>query len=158
MTRIKSILINIQEERTMKIAIGADKDGFKLKELIKKIVIGEGHEVLDVTTEPADDFVDSSLAVAKAILSKQADRGIMLDRYGVGSYMASNKLKGMITANVSDEYSARMTFNHNDARAIAIGVDIVGEALAISIVTSYINSHYAGGRHQVRVDMLDKML
>lgn len=142
----------------MKIAIGADKEGYILKEYIKQIVVNEGHEVIDVTQEPAEDFIDSSLAVAHAILNKQADRGIMLDKYGVGSYMASNKLKGMITANVTDEYSARMTFNHNDAMAIAIGVDIVGKALAESLVKSYINSHYAGGRHQVRVDMLNKML
>lgn len=142
----------------MKIAIGADQDGYFLKEYIKEIILNEGHEVIDVTTNPADDFIDSSLAVARAILNQQADRGIMLDKYGVGSYMASNKLKGMITANVTDEYSARMTFNHNNAMAIAIGVDIVGKALAKSLVKSYINSNYAGGRHQVRVDMLNKML
>lgn len=142
----------------MKIALGSDKKGFELKETIKKYLQDKGYIVLDVTEEPAEDFIDSSTAVSKAILEGKADRGLMFDEYGAGSFMASNKIKGMITANVTEERTAHMTTEHNGAKAIAIGSGIVGPALAKSIVDSYLDIEYAGGRHQVRVDMLEKMI
>ncbi|MEK6189858.1 MAG: galactose-6-phosphate isomerase subunit LacA [Carnobacterium alterfunditum] len=142
----------------MKIALGSDKKGFELKEIIKKYLQDKGYVVLDVTEEPAEDFIDSSTAVSKAILEGKADRGLMFDEYGAGSFMASNKIKGMITANVTEERTAHMTTEHNGAKAIAIGSGIVGPALAKSIVDSYLDIEYAGGRHQVRVDMLEKMI
>ncbi|MEG0498064.1 galactose-6-phosphate isomerase subunit LacA [Carnobacterium sp. CS13] len=142
----------------MKIALGSDKKGFELKETIKKYLQDKGHSILDVTEEPAEDFVDSSTAVSKVVLEGRADRGLMFDEYGAGSFMASNKIKGMITANVTEERTAHMTTEHNGAKAIAIGSGIVGPALAKSIVDSYLDIEYAGGRHQVRVDMLEKMI
>lgn len=142
----------------MKIALGSDKKGFELKETIKKYLQNKGYVVLDVTEEPAEDFIDSSTAVSQAILEGKADRGLMFDEYGAGSFMASNKIKGMITANVTEERTAHMTTEHNGAKAIAIGSGIVGPALAKSIVDSYLDIEYAGGRHQVRVDMLEKMI
>lgn len=142
----------------MKIALGSDKKGFELKEIIKKYLQDKEYVVLDVTEEPAEDFIDSSTAVSKAILEGKADRGLMFDEYGAGSFIASNKIKGMITANVTEERTAHMTTEHNGAKAIAIGSGIVGPALAKSIVDSYLDIEYAGGRHQVRVDMLEKMI
>lgn len=142
----------------MKIALGSDKKGFELKETIKKYLQDKQYSVLDLSEEPAEDFVDSSTAVSKAILEGKADRGLMFDEYGAGSFMASNKIKGMITANVTEERTAHMTTEHNGAKAIAIGSGIVGPALAKSIVDSYLDIEYAGGRHQVRVDMLEKMI
>ena len=82
----------------------------------------------------------------------------MFDEYGVGSAMASNKVKGMVTANVNEERTAHMTAMHNGAQAIALGSGIVGEQLAYSIVQHYLDTDYAGGRHQVRLDMLEKMI
>lgn len=142
----------------MKIALGSDEKGFELKETIKKYLQDKQYSVLDLSEEPAEDFVDSSTAVSKAILEGKADRGLMFDEYGAGSFMASNKIKGMITANVTEERTAHMTTEHNGAKAIAIGSGIVGPALAKSIVDSYLDIEYAGGRHQVRVDMLEKMI
>ncbi len=123
----------------MKIALGSDKKGFELKETIKKYLQDKGYVVLDVTEEPAEDFIDSSTAVSQAILEGKADRGLMFDEYGAGSFMASNKIKGMITANVTEERTAHMTTEHNGAKAIAIGSGIVGPALAKSIVDSYLD-------------------
>lgn len=142
----------------MKIALGSDKKGFELKETIKKYLQDKQYSVLDLTEEAAEDFIDSSTAVSKAILDGKADRGLMFDEYGAGSFIASNKIKGMITANVTEERTAHMTTEHNGAKAIAIGSGIVGPALAKSIVDSYLDIEYAGGRHQVRVDMLEKMI
>lgn len=142
---------------TKKIILGADQDGFELKEQAKVLLLKKGFEVVDVSEVPANDFVDSALAATKVILEDDTTCGIMFDGYGVGSYLASNKIQGMITANVTDENSAKMTADHNNARGISIGTKIVGEALGLALVENYVGSAYSGGRHQVRVDMLNKM-
>lgn len=141
----------------MKIVLAADKAGFALKEHIKKFLTDKGYDVLDLTAEPAVDFVDSSVKLAQTVLTKKADRGVMFDEYGVGSAMASNKVHGMVTANVTEENTAHMTTQHNGAKAIAIGAGIVGPKLAENIVKAYLSVDYAGGRHQIRLDMLEKM-
>ncbi|MDN2453357.1 galactose-6-phosphate isomerase subunit LacA [Lactobacillus sp. UCMA15818] len=141
----------------MKIALAADKDGFTLKEHIKTFLRQKDYEILDLSEKPANDFIDSSVELAHIILDKKADRGVMFDEYGLGSAMASNKVHGMVTANVSEENTAHMTTQHNGAKAIAIGAGIVGERLAEQIVTAYLSVDYAGGRHQIRLDMLEKM-
>lgn len=140
------------------IALGSDQDGFALKEKAKEMLIAKGFEVKDLSETPAVDFVDSALAVTDVVMADKVDCGIMFDGYGVGSYLASNKVQGMIAANVTDENSAKMTADHNNTRAISIGAKIVGEALALALVENYVNSSYSGGRHQVRIDMLNKML
>lgn len=142
----------------MKVVIGSDKDGFALKEKVKSYLLNGGYEVLDVTEEPAVDFVESSLQVTKEVLENGYEKAIMFDEYGVGSAMASNKVKGMVTANVNEERTAHMTAMHNGAKAIALGSGIVGEKLAYSIVQRYLDTKYAAGRHQVRLDMLEKMI
>lgn len=81
----------------------------------------------------------------------------MFDEYGIGSAMASNKVHGMVTANVTEENTAHMTTQHNGAKAIAIGAGIVGPRLAEALVDSYLSVEYAGGRHQIRLDMLEKL-
>ena len=83
--------------------------------------------------------------------------GIAFDGYGAGSFMVATKVKGMVAAEVSDERSAYMTREHNNARMITIGAEIVGEELAKNIVKEFLAAHYDGGRHQIRVDMLNKM-
>lgn len=141
----------------MKVALGADQKGFALKEEIKQYLATKGYEILDLTEQPAADFVDAAVAVSQAVLNKTAQRGIMFDEYGVGSAMASNKIQGMVTANVAEENTAHMTTEHNGAKAIAIGAGIVGLRLAQAIVDNYLGIEYAGGRHQIRLDMLEKL-
>lgn len=141
----------------MKILIGADKDGIHLKKVLKKYLEDQGYDVVDKTPDINLDFVDSTSRLVSALLNNEGDRGILIDRYGVGSFMVANKFKGMICANVSDEHSAKMTRNHNKTRAITLGAGIVGEELAKSCVDAYLKSEYAGGRHQIRVDMLNRM-
>lgn len=142
----------------MKVVIGSDKDGFSLKEKVKKYLQARNNEVLDVTPEPAIDFVESSLKVTRAVMDNDIKKAIMFDKYGVGSAMASNKVKGMVTANVNEERTAHMTAMHNGAKAIALGSGIVGEELAYSIVQHYLDTEYAGGRHQIRLNMLEEMI
>ena len=121
----------------MDVIIGADKDGFAMKEQVKKYLEEHQYRVADVTPEPAED---------------------LFDRYGVGSAMASNKVKGMVTAVVEEENTAHMTAEHNGAKAIAIGTGITGYDRALVIIQRYLDTEYAGGRHQIRLDMLEKMI
>ena len=135
----------------MTIFIGSDVAGQRLKDVVKTFLKENNHDVVDVTEGKELDFVDSTLAVVHDNL------GIAVDAYGAGSFIVATKVKGMIAAEVSDERSAYMTRSHNNARMITMGAEIVGDTLAKNIAKEFVNGHYDGGRHQIRVDMLNKM-
>ena len=140
----------------MAIIIGADAAGSKLKNVVKDFLVGENFEVVDVTEE-GKDFVDVTLAVAAEVNKEEQNLGIVIDAYGAGPFMVATKIKGMVAAEVSDERSAYMTRGHNNSRMITMGAEIVGEGLAKNIAKGFVNGKYDGGRHQIRVDMLNKM-
>ena len=141
----------------MAIIIGSDAAGKRLKDVIKTFIKDNNHEVLDVTERKDLDFVDSTLAVVHEVQKNDKNLGIAIDAYGAGSFMVATKVKGMIAAEVSDERSAYMTRGHNNARNITLGAEIVGDELAKNIVKDLVEAKYDGGRHQIRVDMLNKM-
>ncbi len=141
----------------MRVVIGSDSDGMKLKELIKKKLIEEGMTVVDKSEAPSEDFVESTLAIANDLNENEGSLGIAVDGYGAGSFITATKVKGMVAAEVSDERSAYMTREHNNSRMITLGSKIVGDELALNIVKEFLQANYDGGRHQVRVDMLNKM-
>jgi len=148
----------IQKRRLiMTIIIGSDVDGKRLKELIKAYLEDNDYDVLDVTEGKDLDFVDSTVSVAKEVQKSDDNLGIAIDAYGAGSFIVATKIKGMIAAEVSDERSAYMTRSHNNARMITMGAEIVGDTLAKNVAKEFVNGHYDGGRHQIRVDMLNKM-
>ena len=136
--------------------IGADAAGIRLKEVVKEYLEAEGFQVVDVTEE-GQDFVDVTLAVAKEVKQAEDNLGIVIDAYGAGPFMVATKIKGMVAAEVSDERSAYMTRGHNNSRMITMGAQIVGDQLAKNIAKGFVNGKYDGGRHQIRVDMLNKM-
>lgn len=140
----------------MAIIIGADAAGSKLKDVVKDFLVGENFEVVDVKKE-GQDFVDVTLAVAAEVNKQEENLGIVIDAYGAGPFMVATKIKGMVAAEVSDERSAYMTRGHNNSRMITMGAEIVGEGLAKNIAKGFVNGKYDGGRHQIRVDMLNKM-
>ncbi|EGO8295453.1 TPA: galactose-6-phosphate isomerase subunit LacA, partial [Enterococcus faecalis] len=127
-----------------------------LKDVIKAYLLKLGKEVVDVSN-PDKDFVDNTLAVAAKVTSSDEDLGIVVDAYGVGPFMVATKIKGMVAAEVSDERSAYMTRAHNNSRMITIGSEIVGPGVAKNIAKGFVEGEYEGGRHQIRVDMLNKM-
>jgi len=140
----------------MAIIIGADAAGSNLKDVVKDFLVEENFEVVDVTKE-GQDFVDVTLAVAAEVNKQEENLGIVIDAYGAGPFMVATKIKGMVAAEVSDERSAYMTRGHNNSRMITMGAEIVGEGLAKNIAKGFVNGKYDGGRHQIRVDMLNKM-
>ena len=141
----------------MTIIIGSDVDGKRLKDLIKTYLVENNFDILDVTEGKELDFVDSTLAIAKEVQKNDDNLGIAIDAFGVGSFMTATKIKGMIAAEVSDERSVYMTRGHNNSKMITMGSEIVGDTLAKNVVKGFVNGHYDGGRHQIRVDMLNKM-
>ena len=140
----------------MSVIIGADAAGIRLKEVVKEFLEAEGFQVVDVTEE-GQDFVDVTLAVAKEVKQAEDNLGIVIDAYGAGPFMVATKIKGMVAAEVSDERSAYMTRGHSNSRMITMGAQIVGDQLAKNIAKGFVNGKYDGGRHQIRVDMLNKM-
>ena len=140
----------------MAIVVGVDAAGIRLKEVVKEYLEAEGFQVVDVTEE-GQDFVDVTLAVAKEVKQAEDNLGIVIDAYGAGPFMVATKIKGMVAAEVSDERSAYMTRGHNNSRMITMGAQIVGDQLAKNIAKGFVNGKYDGGRHQIRVDMLNKM-
>ena len=140
----------------MAIVVGADLKGTRLKDIVKNFLVEEGCEVIDVTKD-GQDFVDVTLAVASEVNKDEQNLGIVIDAYGAGSFMVATKIKGMVAAEVSDERSAYMTRGHNNSRMITVGAEIVGDELAKNIAKGFVNGKYDGGRHQIRVDMLNKM-
>ena len=141
----------------MRVVIGSDAAGMPLKELVKETLIEDGHAVVDMSETPAADFVDSACAVAADLLENEGSQGLCFDEYGVGSYLAATRVKGMVAANISDERSAYMTREHNNARMVCMGSGVVGPEVAKKIAREFLKADYAAGRHQIRVDMLNKM-
>ena len=141
----------------MRVVIGSDKEGMELKNMIKCYLLENNFEVIDKSEEASEDFVESTVAIAKDILENKGSLGIAFDGYGAGSFMVATKIKGIIAAEVSDERSAYMTREHNNSSIITIGSKIVGSELALNIVKEFLEASYDGGRHQIRVDMLNKM-
>ncbi len=141
----------------MRVVIGSDKEGMELKNMIKCYLLENNFEVIDKSEEASEDFVESTVAIAKDVLDNKGSLGIAFDGYGAGSFMVATKIKGIIAAEVSDERSAYMTREHNNSSIITIGSKIVGSELALNIVKEFLQASYDGGRHQIRVDMLNKM-
>lgn len=141
----------------MKVILGADKDGFRLKEVIKEYLETENYDVLDVTEEPAETFLESADKIVQAMREDEDAQAIAIDKMGIGSFMAASKYKGVVVAEISDERSAYMTREHNNARMITLGSDLVADEMAKSITDEFLKADYDGGRHQVRVDMLNDL-
>ena len=141
----------------MKVILGADKDGFRLKEVIKEYLETENYDVLDVTEEPAETFLESADKIVQAMREDEDAQAIAIDKMGIGSFMAASKYKGVVVAEISDERSAYMTREHNNARMITLGSDLMADEMAKSITNEFLKADYDGGRHQVRVDMLNDL-
>ncbi|MDA8353755.1 MAG: ribose 5-phosphate isomerase B [Firmicutes bacterium] len=140
----------------MKIIIGSDHGGLQLKESIKEVLDELKMEVEDVGCDCADsvDYPDYALPVAERVAAGEFDRGILICGTGIGMSIAANKVSGCRCAVVSDEYSARMSREHNDANVLALGERVMGPGLAEAIVRTWLSTEFAGGRHQQRVDKI----
>lgn len=137
----------------MKVAIGADHGGLRLKTEIVAYLQEKNIEHTDFGTYTTDsvDYPDISLNVAKAVTAGNYDRGIIICGTGIGVSIAANKVKGIRAALCHDVYSAQMTREHNDSNVLTLGERVIGPGLAIAVVEKWLATEFAGGRHERRV-------
>ena len=138
----------------MKIAIGADHGGFELKQRLVAKLSDMGHEVIDLGTDSTAsvDYPDFSDQVCGKVLDGKAQFGILVCGTGIGMSMAANKYRGIRAALCDNEYSARMSREHNNANVLCLGDRVLGKGLAENIVEAWLSVSFEGGRHQRRVD------
>lgn len=140
----------------MRIAIGADHAGFRLKQHVVALLETLGHEVDDRGThsEASVDYPEICASVGREVAAGRADRGIVLGGSGQGEQIAANKVRGVRAALCNDLYTARMSRQHNDANVLSMGGRIVAPGLADEIVRLWLGTPYEGGRHQRRLDQI----
>lgn len=143
----------------MKIAVASDHGGFALKEKIAAYLAEAGYEVENLGTYSEDsvDYPEYGKKCAEAVVSGQADRGIVVCGTGIGISIAANKVHGARCALCTSVHMAEMTRRHNDANMLALGGRTTEEGLALEIVKTWLETEFEGGRHQRRVDMLNNM-
>ena len=143
----------------MKLAIGSDHAGYPLKVQLLDVLRRKGHEIQDYGSydEKPVDFPDIAKKVTAAILSGEAERGIMFCGTGVGAAIACNKVRGIRCALCTDETMARLTREHNDSNMLALGGRIVGTELAKAIVSTWLTTEFSKGtRHIGRIGKIEK--
>jgi ribose 5-phosphate isomerase B len=140
----------------VRIAIGADHAGFVLKEHLKQTLAQLGHSVDDHGThnEEPVDYPPICVGVGRAVAEGRAERGIVLGGSGQGEQIAANKVAGIRAALCNDLYTARLSREHNDANVLSMGGRIVAFGLADEILTLWLATPFAGGRHQRRIDQI----
>ena len=140
----------------MKIAIGADHAGYRLKESLIPYLRERGHEVQDFGTgsEESVDYVDFIVPLTRAVVRGEHDRGIFCCGSGIGPAIAACKIPGGRAAAVSEEWSARDAVEHVDVNVLTLGQRVIGPELAKSIVDAYLAARPQGGRHQRRREQI----
>ena len=138
------------------VAIGADHGGFELKEQLKGFLRDWGYGVLDQGTHStaAVDYPDFAEAVANAVARGEAWRGVIIDSAGIGSSIAANKVPGARAALCYDRATARNSREHNDANVLSLGARLISPETAREILAVWLDTPFAGGRHQRRIDKI----
>ncbi len=143
----------------MKIAIGCDHGGFTLKQLILKHLEQKGYTIKDFGcfSEASVDYPDYAYPVAKAVVSGEAEKGILICGTGIGMSIAANKVKGIRCALCCDTFSAHATAEHNDSNVLALGARVIGPGLALDIVDAWLGAQFMGKQHIARIEKITKI-
>ncbi len=137
----------------MKIVIGADHGGYELKEQIRSLLGELGHGVEDVGCHSLEsvDYPDIAAAVSARLVAGEGDTGILICGTGIGMSIAINREPKIRAALCHDEYTARMSREHNNANVLCLGARVTGAGVAEAIVKAWLDTGFAGGRHQRRI-------
>lgn len=143
----------------MRIAIGSDHAGFRLKETLKAWLVESGHEVVDVGTHTEErvDYPDYGAAVGLAVASCEAERGVAVCGSGQGICMAANKVAGIRAGVVRDREDAEMIRRHNDANVACFGERFTTPEIALGALDVFLTTDFDGGRHADRVAKLAEL-
>lgn len=141
----------------MKIGIGNDHTAVELKNEISDYIKEKyGYEIVNYGTDSKErcNYPEFGEKVARAVVSKEVDKGIVICGTGVGISLAANKVKGIRCVTCSEPYSAKLSRQHNNTNMLAFGARVVGPELAKMIVDAWLTAEFEGGRHQARIDMI----
>ena len=140
----------------MRLAMGSDHAGYRLKTDLARYLRDEGHDVEDLGTDSEEpvDYPSFCAAVGRAVVAGSADRGVVLGGSGQGEQIAANKVQGVRAALGNDLYTARLSRQHNDANVLAIGARIVAPELAREILRVWLATPFEGGRHVRRLEQI----
>jgi len=145
----------------MKLAIGADHGGWELKqEVIKYLKTVKNIEVQDfgTTSRESVDYPDFGKKVSEAVSNKTVDRGILICGTGIGMSIVANRYRKVRAALCHDHFTAQMSRLHNDANVLVMGERVIGRGVALEIVKTWLDTEFeGGGRHQQRLDKIDKI-
>jgi ribose 5-phosphate isomerase B len=138
------------------IALASDHAGFPLKEELKVVLQDQGYPVLDLGTDGTQsvDYPDFASAMAEAITSGRAGRGVLICGTGIGISIAANRHRGIRAALCHDATTARLSRQHNNANVLALGARVTGPDVAKECLEVFLNTGYEGGRHDRRLAKL----
>jgi len=142
-----------------KIAIASDHGGFDLKENVISSLQNKGWEIEDLGPSNTDsvDYPDYGVKLAHAIVEQKVERGILICGTGVGMSIVVNRFPGIRGTLCSDVYTAKMCREHNDSNILIMGGRVIGKDLALEIVDIWLKTEFEGGRHQRRLDKINKI-
>jgi ribose 5-phosphate isomerase B len=134
------------------VACGFDHAGVSLRARLLDQVVQDGHEVLDLGTDNTTpiDYPQKALEVGHAVLSGQAERGIIVCGSGAGVSVAACKIHGIRAATIHDTYTAHQAVEHDGVNVLCLGGRVVGVELAAEIVTAFLNASISGEERHVR--------
>ena len=141
----------------MKLAIGCDHGGFELKEEILKFLKTISNiQVSDFGPAGKDsvDYPDFGAKVSEAVSKGAMDRGILICGTGIGMSIVANRFPGVRAALCHDHFTAQMSREHNDANLLVMGERVIGKGVALEMVKTWLDTEFAGGRHQKRLDKI----
>jgi ribose 5-phosphate isomerase B len=143
----------VRFEAKMKIALGADHAGFALKQQLVVKLAANGHEILDLGagSDASTDYPDYAAAVAHAVTSGQAQRGVLVCSTGVGMAIAANKIRGIRAALAVNAEEVGLTRAHNDANVLTIGARYLDAKTALELIDIFLQTEFEGGRHARRL-------
>ncbi len=137
----------------MKIAIGSDHGGYELKQFLVSKLVAAGHEIHDLGCKSAAsvDYPDFAEKVCAQVISGEAVFGILVCGTGIGMSMVANRHRNIRAAVCHDEYTARLSREHNAANILCLGDRVLGKGVAEGIVDIWLDTPFEGGRHQRRI-------
>jgi len=140
------------------IVIASDHAGVDLKQEIVALVRGAGHEIRDLgpTDTLSVDYPDYAHAVAKAVVSGEAERGILICGTGIGMSLAANRHPHIRATLCHDAFTAEMARRHNDANVLCLGARSTGPGVAEQMVRIFLDTPFEGGRHQRRDEKIER--
>ena len=139
----------------MKVAIAANAVGKELKDCVKAYLADKGYEMVDLSD---DDIFEATMNVVKAIKDGGITRGIVVDDYAVAPFMIASKNHGIVCAPTYEDYTSSMTRHHNSTQIIALAANITAPVLSCQLAENFCKTEYDGGRHPVRIDMMNRIL